>query len=133
MATWEKILARRARAGHDPLVFPGVKTMMQQSREAPKDWPAVITPRCGRRLCDFSDCGGGMSKDAEISQRIYLKDYAPPDFTIAKTELHLNLDRTRTRVRARLTVQKNGEHDRPLVLHGEKLDLISLSLNGEKA
>ncbi len=73
-----------------------------------------------------------MSKDAEISQRIYLKDYAPPDYTIAKTELHLNLDRTRTRVRARLTVQKNGEHDRPLVLHGEKLDLISLSLSGEK-
>ena len=45
-----------------------------------------------------------MSKDAEISQRIYLKDYAPPDYTITRTELHLNLDRTRTRVHARLTV-----------------------------
>jgi hypothetical protein len=44
MATWEKILLGVLVLVVILWFFPGVKTMMQQSREAPKDWPAVIIP-----------------------------------------------------------------------------------------
>ena len=44
MATWEKILLGVLALVVILWFFPGVKTMMQQSREAPKDWPAVIIP-----------------------------------------------------------------------------------------
>lgn len=44
MATWEKILLGVLVLVVILWFFPGVKTMMQQSREAPKDWPAVILP-----------------------------------------------------------------------------------------
>lgn len=73
-----------------------------------------------------------MSKDAELSQRIYLKDYAPPDYRISTIELDFRLDRARTRVLSRLSVHRSGDHARPLVLHGEKLDLIRISLDGKE-
>ena len=44
MATWEKILLGVLVLVVILWFFPGVKTMMQQSREAPKDWPTVIIP-----------------------------------------------------------------------------------------
>ena len=73
-----------------------------------------------------------MMTSDQKNNRIYLKDYAAPDFHISKTELEFDLNKNRTRVRSRLQIERNGAHHRPLVLHGEKLDLISVSLNHQK-
>jgi aminopeptidase N len=72
-----------------------------------------------------------MAAKQKRAQRIYLKDYKPADFRIPTIELELDLDREKTRVRSRLTIERAGGHNRPLVLHGEKLDLISIKVNGQ--
>jgi aminopeptidase N len=65
-------------------------------------------------------------------KRKHLKDYRPPDFSIAKTELIFDLDEARTRVKSRLQLQrKTTERDAALVLDGIELKLIELRLDGE--
>ena len=59
-----------------------------------------------------------------------LADYRPPDWQVADIALHFDLDPDRTRVRARLEVTRAGDHDRPLVLDGEELELLSLKVDG---
>jgi aminopeptidase N len=58
---------------------------------------------------------------------VYRKDYQPPDWLVPEVALDLSLDAGRTVVRARLSVERNGEHDRPLRLAGDELELISVS------
>jgi aminopeptidase N len=72
-----------------------------------------------------------MAARQKSAQRVYLRDYAPPDYRIPGIQLQVDLDRERTRVRSCLAVERSGDHQRPLVLHGEKLDLISVKINGE--
>lgn len=72
-----------------------------------------------------------MAAIQKHTQRVYLRDYRPPDYQIPAIELQVDLDRERTRVRSCLKVEKSGDHHRPLVLHGEKLNLIRVKVNGE--
>ena len=72
-----------------------------------------------------------MAATQKHAQRVYLRDYAPPDYLIPGIELQVDLDREQTRVRSCLKVERSGDHHRPLVLHGEKLSLISVKINGE--
>src|SRR5690606_36531112 len=44
---------------------------------------------------------------------------------------NFRLDAERTEVTARLYVERNGDHDRPLVLDGEELDLLFASVDGD--
>ncbi|ESQ88634.1 aminopeptidase N [Asticcacaulis sp. AC460] len=62
---------------------------------------------------------------------IRLADYKRPDFLIPTTELTFDLAPTATRVRARLTLQRQGAADAPLVLMGERLKLISVAVDGQ--
>jgi aminopeptidase N len=55
------------------------------------------------------------------------KDYRPPDWLVPEVALDLALDADRTIVRATLTVERNGEHDRPLRLAGDELELIRVA------
>ena len=55
------------------------------------------------------------------------QDYRPPDWLVPEIALDLSLDADRTIVRARLTVERNGDHDRPLRLAGDGLELMSAS------
>lgn len=61
-------------------------------------------------------------------QRIYLKDYSPPDFQIHQVDLYFNLDETATQVRC--TQKISQLRAAPLVLNGENLTLLSVKLNG---
>ena len=61
---------------------------------------------------------------------IRLSDYKVPDWTVPEITLRFELDAARTRVHARLTVSRNGAHARPLVLDGEDLTLVSISVDG---
>jgi aminopeptidase N len=58
------------------------------------------------------------------------EDYRPPEWLVPQVELEFELDPERTRVRSRLKVERNGRHDRPLVLDAEGLTLIELTVDG---
>ncbi len=61
------------------------------------------------------------------------EDYRPPDWLVPEIRLEFDLDPERTRVRATLSVERNGEHDRPLVLDGDLLKLLSVKVDGQDA
>ncbi|GGA77678.1 aminopeptidase N [Neiella marina] len=60
-----------------------------------------------------------------------LSDYQAPDFTIDQIELTIELDAENTKVTSTLRVQRQGKHDRPLILDGEQLQLQSLHIDGQ--
>ena len=68
--------------------------------------------------------------DAAVPQTIRLSDYHAPDWLVPDAALRFELDAVRTRVSARLTVARNGAHDRPLVFDGEELTLLSVTVDG---
>ncbi len=73
-------------------------------------------------------------KDAQ-PKNIYLKDYQVPDFLIEKTDLVFRLDEEVTTVTSTLLVKRNTQSldkEAPLVLHGQSLQLISLSVDGRE-
>jgi aminopeptidase N len=52
---------------------------------------------------------------------------------VPEIALDFDLDPDRTIVRARLRVERSGDHDRPLRLNGEGLELVSVSVDGRLA
>jgi aminopeptidase N len=67
----------------------------------------------------------------ETPQPVKLADYTPYPFAIETTDLDFDLDPTATNVRATLKVRRTGDASAPMVLNGENLELISLTLDGE--
>ncbi len=61
---------------------------------------------------------------------IYLRDYRPPDYLIETVRLRFELAETGTLVQSRLTVKRNHEGRRPLVLDGQELHLLGLEIDG---
>jgi len=62
------------------------------------------------------------------------EDYRPPDWLVPELQLDFELDADKTRVRATLSVERNGDHDRPLRLDGDdRLKLISVKVDGGDA
>ena len=66
-------------------------------------------------------------KDAQ-PKAIYLKDYQEPNFWIDETFLHFDLFETHTDVFSTLKLRRNVDGD--LVLHGQELELKSVTVNG---
>lgn len=64
-------------------------------------------------------------------QPVYLSDYQPPAYRVTHTELTFDLDPAATRVKARLLMERHADANAnaPLVLNGEHLKLISLSID----
>ena len=60
---------------------------------------------------------------------IRLKDYAPPAFLVDRIELDVELREQDAIVKAKLAVRRNGRG--PLVLDGDELELLQVSLNGK--
>lgn len=60
-------------------------------------------------------------------------DYQPPDWLVPDIALNVDLDASATRVRARLSVARNGSHDRPLVLNGDGLKPVTVLVDGKQA
>ncbi|WP_445945113.1 aminopeptidase N [Shewanella sp.] len=67
------------------------------------------------------------------SQAKYLKDYQTPAYTITHVDLAFNLDESRTQVRAKSKVVRLGSADEPLVLVGEQLNMLSVTIDGKAA
>jgi aminopeptidase N len=66
----------------------------------------------------------------QLPNAVRLADYLPPDWLVPQVALDFRLDPARTLVRSRLTVQRNGDHDRPLVLDGQHLKTLSILIDG---
>ena len=58
------------------------------------------------------------------------EDYRPPDWLVPEIALDFALDPETTRVRARLSVERNGDHDRPLRLDGDELVPLAVRVDG---
>ena len=67
------------------------------------------------------------------AQTVYLKDYTPPSYWVDTVALRFDLDAERTHVRSTLSLRRREgvADDAPLVLDGEDLELVSLSLDGQ--
>ena len=63
-------------------------------------------------------------------QPVRRADYRPPDWQVRAVTLDFDLDAKATRVRARLSVERSGDHARPLVLDGEGLKLLAVQVDG---
>ena len=61
------------------------------------------------------------------------EDYRRPDWLVPEIELSFDLDTEMTRVRARLSVERNGEHRRPLRLDGDELTPLRVTVDGAEA
>jgi aminopeptidase N len=59
------------------------------------------------------------------------EDYCPPDWLVPELRLDFDLGTATTMVRATLSVERNGEHGRPLKLDGDELELISVRVDGQ--
>jgi aminopeptidase N len=65
------------------------------------------------------------------AQAIHLKDYAPPAFTVETVALDVNIRESDALVHARLALRRNAPG--PLVLDGDELELVSVSVDGRPA
>ncbi|HEY0026881.1 MAG TPA: aminopeptidase N [Allosphingosinicella sp.] len=59
--------------------------------------------------------------------------YRPPDWLVSEIALDFQLDPERTRVRSRLSIERNGTHDRPLRLDAEALTILSVTVDGAES
>src|SRR5919106_3939066 len=59
------------------------------------------------------------------------EDYRPPDWLMPEIALDFALDPEATRVRAKLSVTRNGEHDRPLRMDGDELTPLKVLVDGK--
>jgi aminopeptidase N len=71
-----------------------------------------------------------MTSSPDTPTVIRREDYRAPDYQIPKIDLCFRLEPHDTRVTAKLSVVRSGDHDRPLVLMGEDIQLVSIALNG---
>ena len=60
-----------------------------------------------------------------------LADYSPANFTVDTVNLTIELNDNRTQVVNELILNRVGDHQEPLVLDGEQLTLISVSIDDE--
>jgi aminopeptidase N len=63
---------------------------------------------------------------------IFRRDYRPPAFLVDRVALQFDLDADRTVVETRMHLRRNGDGAAPLQLDGEDLDLVSVSLDGQR-
>ena len=68
---------------------------------------------------------------AHAAHVVYRSDYTPPDWLVPDIALDLDLAAASTRVGAKLTVRRNGAHNRPLVLDGDGLQPVAVRVDGQ--
>ena len=68
----------------------------------------------------------------ETPKTILLTDYKAPNFLVDNIYLTLKLHSTATVVHSKIQMKRNGTHAEALVLSGEELKLVSVTLNSKK-
>jgi aminopeptidase N len=67
----------------------------------------------------------------ENIERVYRKDYTPPDYRVDTIDLTFDIRDDKTTVKATSTFRRTDNVKKPLVLMGQELKLIELKLNGK--
>lgn len=67
----------------------------------------------------------------DTPKEIYLKDYTPPPYKVAHTDLSFEIFDGKTIVTAKTQYTTNNDSEEPLFLEGEELKLISCKLDGK--
>lgn len=70
-----------------------------------------------------------MSQET-TKQPIYLKDYQAPAFQFDSVAMHFEIEAEHTQVETTIRVRRQGNENVPLCLHGNDLELVSLSVDG---
>ena len=70
-----------------------------------------------------------MMRDA-APKTIHRQDYQEPDFHISHVDLAFEISDGKTRVTSSLRIDRRGQHNRPLVLDGEQLELEAITIDG---
>src|SRR4051794_40403450 len=87
-------------------------------------------------LCYYSIVAFRLDRNmrTDIAQPVRLDDYRAPDFLIDAVYLDVSLSGAETRVDARLDMRRNpnGRSNAPLVLDGDELNVLSVSLDGQE-
>jgi aminopeptidase N len=73
-----------------------------------------------------------MAKDPQAPGTIYLSEYKPTDYLVDTVDLHFDLQETATVVTSTLEIRRRDgiAENQPIILHGECLKLVSVSLDG---
>ncbi len=66
----------------------------------------------------------------DIPQTVTLQDYTPYPYALDTVTLDFDLNPDATRVKAKIHVRRTAEQSAPMVLDGEKLTLINISIDG---
>jgi len=72
-----------------------------------------------------------MDSVSQTPAAIHRQDYRQPDWLVPDIALDFDLDPRASRVRSVLSVRRNGDHARPLVLDGDDLSPLSVQVNGK--
>lgn len=70
------------------------------------------------------------AQQQQVFQEKHRVDYQPPTFWTRSIELDFLLDEQATLVQATSLICRNGNHDAPLILDGEQLDLLAVEIDG---
>ncbi|MCP5022997.1 MAG: aminopeptidase N [bacterium] len=65
-------------------------------------------------------------------QAKYRKDYQAPDYTIATVDLVFDLGEEGTQVDSKMSMKRNGDHSRPLVLDGQEIETLKVCVDGQE-
>ncbi len=70
---------------------------------------------------------------ASQGQAVYLKSYREPDYSVPSVDLDISLDANQTIVKSRMVVERNKQTtaETPVVLDGDELKLVSVSIEGK--
>jgi aminopeptidase N len=82
------------------------------------------------RLCKGFLMADALRSPDQPPAPILRSDYRAPDWQVSEIVLDFDLDPARTVVRAKLTVTRNGTHDRPLRLDGDGLEPLAVGIDG---
>jgi aminopeptidase N len=63
-------------------------------------------------------------------KEIFLENYTPPAFLVNRIDLRIELNPQATLVQSHLFCHPNQQHHQPLVLNGERLELLEVALDG---
>jgi aminopeptidase N len=87
---------------------------------------------CNKKTTKQEKLMADQSK-AQTPVTIRLQDYKPTDYSVESIQLDFDLQEEATLVRSAMSLQRRPSADAqaPLVLHGEKLKLISIAIDGE--
>lgn len=72
-----------------------------------------------------------MLKSQQPMNPIYLKDYKPINYHFYETYLYVSIYENETVVNSTMHFEKKGEHEEPISLEGEKLELKEVKLDGK--